>query len=125
MDFYTFNKHSDKEENNYLKFVYNHFKCLYGHVHVKHNPINERDKFYSNLTDKRMKVNFAKGKEYNEDLVNKRFQSFLNNDYKQKNELARLIKMITLLELFYGRYLSDTRIMFEEADNNNSFIASI
>jgi hypothetical protein len=29
------------------------------------------------------------------------------------------------LELFYGRYLSDTRIMFEEADNNNSFIASI
>jgi hypothetical protein len=67
--FYMFNKFDDENDSYYLKFIYCPEQYLYGYIEM--SPITNNYQYYEGKVDKRSGLYFTKGKEYNEDAVNK------------------------------------------------------
>jgi hypothetical protein len=86
---------------------------------VEEDPLTENYQYYEcNISD-HIKLDFTKGKNYNEDVVNEWYHTYLNLNDKLRKEWLRLIEMIICLEITYGRYLKDSAAMFQEADEMN------
>jgi Asp-tRNA(Asn)/Glu-tRNA(Gln) amidotransferase C subunit len=79
---------------------------------------NLNDKYEKNIheTDINLKLDFTRGKKYNEKLVVDWFNKIDNptsSNTEQKNDI---IDMLSFFEFSYGRYLSDVSKLFEQMD---------
>jgi hypothetical protein len=68
------------------------------------SPLTKNYQYYEGKIDKRIGLDFTKGKEYNVDAVNNWYKMLPFNQ-KLKIEWGRVISMVICFEITYGRYL--------------------
>jgi hypothetical protein len=81
------------------------------------SPITKNYQYYESKVDERSRLDFTKGREYNEDAVNNWYKMLQMNE-KLKIEWGRVMSMIQYFKITYGRYLKDSAVMFKEVDEN-------
>jgi hypothetical protein len=114
-----FNKFDDGEDSYYLKYIYCPGRSIYSYIEM--SPLTKNYQYYEGKVDKRIGLDFTKGREFNENVVNNWYKMLQMNE-KLKLEWGRLVTMIICLEISYGRYLSDTGEIFKEADENHKLL---
>jgi hypothetical protein len=87
--YYMFNKFDDKEDNHYLKFIYNPVGNIYGYI--EKSLLTNNYQYYESKIDKCIGLYFTKEKEYNEEVVNNWCRQ-LQTNAKLKVEWGGLIK---------------------------------
>jgi hypothetical protein len=117
--YYMFNKFDDKEDSYYLKFIYNPVGNIYGYIEM--SPLTNNYQYYEGGIDKRIRLDFTKGREFNVATVNNWYKMLPSNQ-KLKIEWGRVMLMVMCFEISYGRYLKDSTAMFKEADKNKTVL---
>jgi hypothetical protein len=115
-----FNKFDDKDDSYYLKYVYYPSRDAYRYV--EKSQVTKNYQYSESVIDKHIKLEFTKGREYNENIVNVWYKTYPSVSEKQRSEWFRLIAMIIRFEITYGRYLKDSAAMFGEADENDKIL---
>jgi hypothetical protein len=64
-----FNKFTEEDDSYYLKYIYRPDKYVYGYV--EKNSLTENYQYYECDIDKHINLDFTKGKDYNEDVLEK------------------------------------------------------
>jgi hypothetical protein len=86
--------------------------------YIEMSLLTKNYQYYESKIDKRIGLDFTKGREYNEDAVNNWYQ-MLPMKEKLRIEWIRIMSMIQCFEITYVRYSNDTVEMFREADDNH------
>jgi hypothetical protein len=115
--YYMFNKFTEEDDSYYLKYIYRPDKYIYGYI--EKNPLTENYQYYECDIDKHIKLDFTKGKNYNEEAVAEWYHTYPIINDKLRKEWLRLAQMIICFEITYGRYLKDSAAMFKEADEKH------
>jgi hypothetical protein len=102
-----------------LKFIFSPKQYLYGYIEI--SPITNNYQYYERKVDKRIGLDFTKGREFNVDTVNNWYKMLPSNP-KLKIEWGRVMSMVTCFDISYGRYLNDTGEMFKEADEDDKVL---
>jgi hypothetical protein len=86
---------------------------------VEKSPLMNNYQYYDCEIDKHIQLDFTKGRDYNENVVNEWYHTYPNLNDKLRKEWLRLVQMIICFEITFGRYLKDSALMFKEADEKN------
>jgi hypothetical protein len=93
-----FNKFDDKEDSYYLKYIYRPDKIVYGYI--EKSPFTKNYQYYESEIDNHIKLDFTKGREYNENVVSDYYHIYFSVSKKQRSERYRLIAMIICFPRF-------------------------
>jgi hypothetical protein len=107
---FLFKKLSSHSDTYCLKYIYfyNSTQCLYNKIIL--NDINDKYERENHEIDINLKLDFTRGKKYNEKLMN---DNPISLNTEQKNDI---IDLLSFFEFSYGRYFSDTSELFEQVD---------
>jgi hypothetical protein len=97
--YYMFNKFDDKEESYYLKYIYSPKGNVYSYV--EKSPLTDNYQYYECNINDHIKLDFTKGKNYNEEAVTAWYHTYPSVSEKQRTEWFRLIEMIICFEITY------------------------
>jgi hypothetical protein len=64
-----FNKFDENEDNYNLKYILGSRKSIYGYI--EKSPLSKNYQYYESTTDKHIQLDLTKGKESNEEVVEK------------------------------------------------------
>jgi hypothetical protein len=79
-----FNKYDNKEDSYYLKYVYCPSRDVYGYA--QKSLLTKNYQYYESAIDKHIKLDFSKGREYNENVVDKLYKTYPSVSDKQRRE---------------------------------------